>query len=504
MNSAQAQERISAVDQVTEGESLKVPFGLRWRTSTAFISLTVGLGVVVDLSGYGLIVPIVPYRLQELGYDQVAQKSGWLVGAYAGGLIVSSPFFAYLGALITNRRIPLLVALCFMAGAIVLFMETSSYTAMIVSRILQGISGTGIWTLGTALITDSVPTPRVGAVMGQVMIGHSVGSLIGPPVGGVLYGRMGYRAPFVFALCLIFFDFALRLLVIEKHVALKYIEQGYDIPDFEAPGYRRFTMSEREDHGCIGPVGQVEKEAEKGPKASTWSALMEMVTKPRPVTSFLLSFMCGYVIGGLLETCMTLWLEQEYHLTSLGAGLVFIAIVVPPFFGSPLAGWASDKRGAKWIAFLGLVLCIPAFLLLIIKGPLPLFVFFLVFVGFAISFLLAPIMQDLSIVVNLTPGLPSTAAYGTFNMAYSVGAFVGPIVGGQVLGSLGIRKGWMVVCILSAVLVALSLLPTALYLGGSLRKRSEKDDVEGKGLKLESVAKGQAPAGSSDPQRTAV
>lgn len=34
------------------------------------------------------------------------------------------------------------------------------------------------------------------------MIGFSVGQLIGPPIGGVLYERLGYRAPFVFALCL--------------------------------------------------------------------------------------------------------------------------------------------------------------------------------------------------------------------------------------------------------------------------------------------------------------
>lgn len=40
------------------------------------------------------------------------------------------------------------------------------------------------------------------------MIGFSVGQLIGPPIGGVLYERLGYRAPFVFALCLGEFAYA--------------------------------------------------------------------------------------------------------------------------------------------------------------------------------------------------------------------------------------------------------------------------------------------------------
>lgn len=75
------------------------------------------------------------------------------------------------------------------------------------------------------MITDSVPEERVGVVMvrverflvpflprsfahalvdkqGWIMIGFSVGQLIGPPVGGVLYERLGYKAPFVFALIL--------------------------------------------------------------------------------------------------------------------------------------------------------------------------------------------------------------------------------------------------------------------------------------------------------------
>lgn len=35
---------------------------------------------------------------------------------------------------------------------------------------------------------------------GQVMIGFSLGSLIGPPIGGVLYNRLGYRVSHLMAL----------------------------------------------------------------------------------------------------------------------------------------------------------------------------------------------------------------------------------------------------------------------------------------------------------------
>lgn len=122
--------------------------------------------------------------------------------AYSAGLIGSTPFVAWAGQHFDRRQPPLLIALVFMAAALFLFMFTDNYAAMVVSRVWQGCSGTGLWTLGLALITDSVPEQRVGTVMGQVMIGFSIGTSIGAPVGGVLYERLGYKAPFVFSLVL--------------------------------------------------------------------------------------------------------------------------------------------------------------------------------------------------------------------------------------------------------------------------------------------------------------
>jgi len=110
---------------------------------------------------YGLIVPgmprqkftpssavliteiVVPFRLEQLGYDNIAALTGWLVAAYAGGLLVSSPIIGYLGEKIKNRRIALVSALLFMAGAIVMFMLGHKFWILLVARILQGFSGTG-------------------------------------------------------------------------------------------------------------------------------------------------------------------------------------------------------------------------------------------------------------------------------------------------------------------------------------------------------------------------
>lgn len=231
------------------------------------------------------------------------------------------------------------------------------------------------------------------------MIGFSVGQLIGPPVGGVLYERLGYKAPFVFGLILVAVDMLLRLLIIEKHVALKYIEAGLvDIPNFEAPTLLLGAAKEKlekakraelkVDESAEQPASDVKpendakvKDQQEQAEPNAWHALLKMCTTWRPLTLFLLTALNGVTLGGLLDSGMTLNLEYVYGLNSLGAGLCFFALIIPTIFASPVAGWICDRWSAKGIATLGLLLSIPSYPLLIILGPLPLFLFFLVILG---------------------------------------------------------------------------------------------------------------------------
>ena len=51
-----------------------------------------------------------------------------------------------------------------------------------------------------------------------------MGTSIGLPLGGVLYGQLGWKAPSVFALVLIGLDFALRVCVLEKHEVKRWLD----------------------------------------------------------------------------------------------------------------------------------------------------------------------------------------------------------------------------------------------------------------------------------------
>ncbi|KAK0237152.1 hypothetical protein EDD85DRAFT_836351, partial [Armillaria nabsnona] len=43
-----------------------------------------------DLLVYSMVIPVVPFQLEELGYKHPASLTGWLLFAYSGGLAIAT------------------------------------------------------------------------------------------------------------------------------------------------------------------------------------------------------------------------------------------------------------------------------------------------------------------------------------------------------------------------------------------------------------------------------
>jgi len=97
-----------------------------------------------------------------------------------------------------------------------------SEAVLIVARVLQGISAAVVWTVGLALIVDTVGEARVGQAMAYASSAMSMGLILGPVLGGVLYDKRGYYAAFGLAFALIVFDLMLRVILVEKKIAVRY------------------------------------------------------------------------------------------------------------------------------------------------------------------------------------------------------------------------------------------------------------------------------------------
>lgn len=124
---------------------------------------------------------------------------------------------------ITDRRTPLIFGLLILAGATALLAVGTSLTLLIVGRVLQGLSGAIVWISGMALLVDTVGQAGVGQAMGFASISLSLGFLLAPTLGGIVAEQGGYEDVFAMCWASIAVDIALRLVLVEKKVAVKWL-----------------------------------------------------------------------------------------------------------------------------------------------------------------------------------------------------------------------------------------------------------------------------------------
>jgi DHA1 family tetracycline resistance protein-like MFS transporter len=163
----------------------------------ALVFVTVTL--LLDVIGFGIILPVLPLLLQELTGGSLSEASlwgGWLMVSYA----VLQFFFApLLGALSDayGRRPVLLLSLGFYAVNYLLMGFAETLALLFIGRVLTGLSSATYATAG-AVIADVSPPDQRAQNFGLMGIAFGVGFIIGPTLGGLL-GEWHERAPFFVA-----------------------------------------------------------------------------------------------------------------------------------------------------------------------------------------------------------------------------------------------------------------------------------------------------------------
>ncbi|KFY45922.1 hypothetical protein V494_00708, partial [Pseudogymnoascus sp. VKM F-4513 (FW-928)] len=174
---------------------------------------------------YGVIVPVVPFSLTERAGVPEADAQHWvsvLLAVYGAALLVSAPISGWFADRTSSRRLPLLFGLVALMGATVLLCLARSVALMVVGRLLQGCAAGIVWTVGMALMVDTVGKADIGQLLGYVGISMSVGIIIAPLVGGVVYQKSGYYAVYYVCFGLLALDIAMRLALVEKKIAAQW------------------------------------------------------------------------------------------------------------------------------------------------------------------------------------------------------------------------------------------------------------------------------------------
>lgn len=163
--------------------------------------------LLIDVIGFGIIIPVMPKLIEEMGKVNVSQAStigGWLLFSFAITQFCFAPLVGNLSDQFGRR--PVLLASLFGFSIDYLFLAFAPSIAwLFLGRIIAGITGAS-FTTATAYIADiSTPENRTKN-FGMIGAAFGLGFVIGPMIGGLL-GEFGARVPFMVAagLCLLNF-----------------------------------------------------------------------------------------------------------------------------------------------------------------------------------------------------------------------------------------------------------------------------------------------------------
>ena len=140
------------------------------------------------------IVPLLPQYVRDL--DMSKTQAGLAVGAYSGAVLVGSPIVGHWSARIGARRLTIF-GVALLAVATLALAEVSSFAGLFGVRVGQGLSSAVSWTAGMAWLSEASPPSERGRVLGAAMSFASIGTLVGPVVGGILGSAYGVKVPFV-------------------------------------------------------------------------------------------------------------------------------------------------------------------------------------------------------------------------------------------------------------------------------------------------------------------
>ncbi|PPQ67427.1 hypothetical protein CVT25_006006 [Psilocybe cyanescens] len=379
------------------------------------------------------------------------RSSSWMVTFVIG--LATIPI-AMLSERYKARKSPLISGLFILVGSQVMLMEAPNYAVMCVARILQGIGSSVVWVIGLALLCDTSPPEIVGLQLGIAMCGMSIGFSIGPPAGGLLYDRFGYRGPFIFGIAATFVDLLGRLIIIERTDAIvwgvdpavmstKPSDSTTDVVStshHEDPGSHSDkmltnTVVDGKQSAKVPEDQEIEPSSSSTKHLSLLFVIVQLSKSPRALAALFVIFVYG-VTYSIQEPSVPLHLQDVWNLNSKSVGLVLIAAVVPTLFSSPLAGYFTDKHGAEWVTILSLMLALPWWGIIIIQSRLVLFIASFAIESFFTSGVIAPLTAELAAASRSLEGVGYAHVYGAFNLAYGIGTSIGPILGGQVRQSL--------------------------------------------------------------------
>lgn len=355
-----------------------------------FIFITLFL----DILGIGLIVPILPRLIEELGDGKVASASfvyGWLVGLYSLMQFLFAPVIGSLSDRFGRR--PVILLSLFGTGLDYFLLAWAPTLAwFFVGRLISGITGAN-YSAAAAYVADVSPPEKRSANFGIIGAAFGLGFIFGPALGGWL-GEFGLRVPFVVAGILTLINWLYGFLILPESL--------------QKENVRRFTLER------ANPVG----------------ALLELKRQP-----LILGLSGSYFISSIAhQVYPSIWVlytafRYEWDTRQTGLSLALVGLMAAIVQGG-LARIIIPKIGERNAAVGGL--SVMAFALTGYGlAPEGWMVYFLIVFG-SLSGIAVPAIQGM--VSRSVGDNEQGVIQGSLTSLQSVAGFVGPLIATSIFG----------------------------------------------------------------------
>jgi MFS family permease len=149
--------------------------------------------VAILMTGFGIIVPVYPQRLEALGLG--AETLALMEGGFGLGMFLFSTPMGTLADRIGRKPIVLFSLGGFIVTNLVLALVNIP-AIFILIRFVEGALISGLMPASAAIVGDAVPLEKQGRWIGFITTAQATGFAIGPGIGGFLYQAWGFSSPF--------------------------------------------------------------------------------------------------------------------------------------------------------------------------------------------------------------------------------------------------------------------------------------------------------------------
>jgi DHA1 family tetracycline resistance protein-like MFS transporter len=163
--------------------------------------------VVIDLVGFGIVLPILPLWAETFGASPV--QIGMITASYAVMQLIFAPVWGRVSDRY-GRRPVILVSLAGSAVAALMIGLAGTLLLLFVARVLQGIAGAS-YAAAQAYVADVTTREERAKGMGMIGAAFGLGFILGPAIGA-LFSSIDERLPFFVAAALAATNFVIAYL----------------------------------------------------------------------------------------------------------------------------------------------------------------------------------------------------------------------------------------------------------------------------------------------------